>query len=145
MEFAGEWYLCRDATVRPIIRLRMRAVDGTFQAEYFLIDTGADRTVLSAAFWQRLQLPALGPPASSLSGIGGPGSSILVTSVLQLTSIDGHEITVPGDFAAFTNPADSEYSLLGRDLLRSFDLIVSREEGPIRLLAEVHSYQVVSP
>ena len=29
MEFAGEWYLCRDATVRPMIRLRMRAVDTT--------------------------------------------------------------------------------------------------------------------
>ena len=49
MRIDGEWLLCDDGIVRPVIRGEILAGDGTWQRAEFLVDTGADRTVFSAA------------------------------------------------------------------------------------------------
>src|SRR5712691_10181383 len=48
MLIAGAWRLRDDGVMRPIVRTRVLGSDGSLVAEDFLIDSGADRTVLSA-------------------------------------------------------------------------------------------------
>src|SRR5574341_1114368 len=58
MLIAGEWKLRDDGVMRPIVRARVLGSDGSLVAEDFLIDSGADRTVLSATLLARLPLLA---------------------------------------------------------------------------------------
>ena len=55
------------------------------------------------------------------------------------------EREVAGQFAAFTYPNASDMSILGRDVLNVFDVIVSRRRNEVVLLAEHHRYQIVGP
>lgn len=57
MLIIGEWQLCDDGITRPTVRAKVLGSDGSLVAEDFLLDSGADRTVLSAAVLARLQLP----------------------------------------------------------------------------------------
>jgi hypothetical protein len=44
---------------------------------------------------------------------------------------------VQGQFAAFTDPAASDLSVLGRDVLDHFDLIVSKRRNDVLILAGI--------
>jgi adenylate cyclase len=54
MRIDGEWLLCDDAIVRPMMRGEILAHDGSWQAIEFLVDTGADRTPASGLAHQQL-------------------------------------------------------------------------------------------
>ena len=56
MRINGRWLLCDDGIVRPVIRGEVLADDGSWQSVEFLVDTGADRTVLSALTLEALHL-----------------------------------------------------------------------------------------
>lgn len=56
-----------DGITRPIVYARVQAADGSLERDRFLIDSGADRTVLSADLLIRLALP----PAPNRHGEGG--------------------------------------------------------------------------
>jgi hypothetical protein len=77
-----------------------------------------------------------------LQGIGGASPHVLVTTVLELTRDDGGPARVRGEFAAFTDPAATDLSILGRDVLDNFDVITSRRRNQVLLLAGNHQYQV---
>ena len=47
--------------------------------------------------------------------------------------------------AAFTDPAAADLSILGRDVLDHFDVIVSRRRNEVLLLATNHRYQIQPP
>lgn len=59
MQINGEWLLCEDGVVRPVIRGRILGGNGSRTVVEFLVDTGADRTVLSAAILLTTDLPQL--------------------------------------------------------------------------------------
>lgn len=46
MRIVGEWRRFDDGVHRPVLRARLQASDGTFLEDLFLVDVGADRTVL---------------------------------------------------------------------------------------------------
>jgi hypothetical protein len=143
MEIAGKWVEMPDGVVRPLIRVTITAASGESEADVFLIDTGADRTVLSYAFLDRLQLPVDGGPADfGLQGVGGASPFVPVEAVLEFTTTDERPVKVRGRFAAFVDPAATDTSILGRDVLNNFDLIVSHRRAEIRLLAPNHRYRV---
>ncbi len=72
MLIVGEWQAGDDGTTRPVVRADVLGVDGRPVSEDFLVDSGADRTVLSAAILARLHLPVRrGQLGLTLSGIGG--------------------------------------------------------------------------
>jgi hypothetical protein len=72
MQIIGEWLLCTDGVSRPIVEARVAGTAGRAIDEHFLVDSGADRTVFSAALAGQLQLPVKQPPGSTaLVGIGG--------------------------------------------------------------------------
>src|SRR4029077_7765896 len=109
----------------------------------FLIDSGADRTVFSASLLARVRLPAKNtPPDFILSGIGGSSEFVLVTTIIEFIRDDGGAARVHGEFAGFTDPAATDLSVLGRDVLDNFDLIISRRRNEVMLIAPKHRYRI---
>lgn len=138
----GEWQLGDDGVMRPTVRARVGG-DGSPVPENFLIDSGADRTVLSAVVVTRLQIPGKSaPPGFTLSGIGGTSTFILVTTVVEFSRDDGGPVRLRGEFAGFTGPTATDLSILGRDVLDLFDLVLSRRRNEILLLASRHQYRI---
>jgi hypothetical protein len=144
MRIEGEWYACQDGVTRPVVRAHVDDVAGLPVSDRFLIDTGADRTVLSADFWRRIGIPGDRPPAGvSLVGVGGGTGFVVLRTVLQFLTDDGRVAMVRGELAAFTDPDATDLSILGRDVLDSVRLIVSRPDNEVLLLAANHRYRVL--
>jgi hypothetical protein len=144
MRIVGEWLECDDGVTRPIVRANVLNVGGQFIAERFLIDTGADRTVLSGDLLQDLRLSAISPSSSgTLMGVGGITTFALISTAIELTRDDGGPATIRGEFAAFTDLRATDLSILGRDVLDNFAVIVSRRRNESLLLAPNHRYDVV--
>jgi hypothetical protein len=110
------------------------------------VDSGADRTVRSAMRFASLGLPSqLPPPGVGLSGIGGSQVFVIVNTAIELVADEYTIARVQGGIWAFTNPAAAAMSILGRDVLDQFDLIVSRRRNEVLLLTTNHTYQVQPP
>jgi hypothetical protein len=75
-------------------------------------------------------------------GIGGSSEFVLVDTVLEFASQDGAPARVRGQFAAFTDPTATDLSILGRDVLNHFDLILSWRNTEVLLLTLAHTYRV---
>jgi hypothetical protein len=98
----GEWQRCDDGITRPLVRPTVLDVAGLALSEDFLIDSGADRTVLSASLLTRLRLPMQSPPLElSLSGVGGISAFVIVTTVVEFSREDGGTVRMRGEFAGF--------------------------------------------
>jgi Aspartyl protease len=146
MRIVGEWFACIDGVLRPVLEGSAADIAGSDCQERFLVDTGADTTVFAAGFVQRLGLPCGLPPAGvGLAGVGGAQAYVLVRTTLTLYADDGSPARIQGEFAAFTDPAATDTSILGRDVLAHFDLIVSRRRNEVVLLATNHGYRVEPP
>ena len=146
MVIAGEWRLGDDGVIRPAMCAKALAADGPYHVEVFLVDSCADRTVFSASLLAKLQLsPNTSVPGFGLKGIGGDSPFVLVSTVVEFTRDGGGPVHVRGEFAAFTDPAATDLSILGRDVLDLFDVIVSRRRSEVRFLAGHHQYRVEGP
>ena len=130
---------------RPIVRAQVFGADGRPVTDDFLIDSGADRTVLSTTLLARLQLPTRSAqPGLTLSGIGGESAFVVVTAVIEFLRDEGGPVRVRGEFAGFTDPTATDLSILGRDVLDHFDVLISRRHNEILLLAPRHRYRIES-
>lgn len=110
-----------------------------------MIDSGADRTVFREALLERLRLSIVPSPiGSTLAGIGGTSDFVSVTAILEFIRDDGGTARVRGPFAVFTDPEATEMSIIGRDVLDNFDVILSRRRSEVLLLAPNHQYRVAS-
>jgi hypothetical protein len=145
MRIVGAWRTCDDGVARPLLRGVLFTAQGQPLTEWFLIDTGLDQTVFSGVTCFRLGIPARVPGQGyRLMGIGGATDFVLITTEVEFTRDDGQVVRVRGDFAALTDPAATDFSVLGRDVLDNFDLIVSRHKDEILLLTGTHRYRVES-
>ncbi len=143
MEIVGEWFPCADGATRPVVYARVFGTGGTKIDVYFLVDSGADRTVFSAALADQLQLPVSQPTdGTALVGIGGESGYVLLSTVIEYTRDDGGPVRIRGEFAAFTDPRAADLSILGRDILNNFDVIISWPRKEFLLLAPNHHYRV---
>ena len=96
MLIAGEWQVGDDGVTRPIVRAQVFGADGRPVTDDFLIDSGADRTVLSTTLLARLQLPTRSAqPGLTLSGIGGESAFVVVTAVIEFLRDEGGPGTGP--------------------------------------------------
>jgi hypothetical protein len=143
MHVNGEWLVCEDGVIRPIVLGLIRAADGQMIQITFLLDAGADRTVFSVDF-----LSLLAPPRSSeaeqilLAGIGGRVSSITVDTVIGFTRDDGKVAAVRGPFTVFTESESAEMSVLGRDVTNNFSVIYDYPNRAVALLSRPHYYEI---
>jgi len=143
MRIVGTWRTCDDGVARPVLRGVLFGARGQPLTEWFLIDTGADQTVLSGSVYFRLGVPGRLPDRGyRLMGIGGATDFVLIATEVELTRDDGQVVRVRGEFAAFTDPAATDFSVLGRDVLDKFDLIISRRKDEIWLLTGIHRYRI---
>lgn len=74
MRINGEWYVGDEGIARPVIRGDIRGRDGSWQRTPFLVDTGADRTVFSAAMFALLGFPTITShdPSAGLAAVLKP-------------------------------------------------------------------------
>lgn len=141
MRIDGSWFLCDDGVLRPVIPSEVKAADGTWRKVRFLVDSGADRTVFSGDV-----LCALGfsgeQSSSGLEGVGGRVASVEVLTPIRMIRENGAEVQFNGRFAAFPDPTALDMSVLGRDILNLFAVIIDRKQDVVCLLAQDHSYLI---
>ena len=70
------------------------------------------------------------------------GEYAVVNTVVEFLRAEGGPARVRGEMAAFTDPTATDLSILGRDVLDHFDVIISRRRNEVLLLAENHNYHV---
>src|SRR6185295_416541 len=119
MRIDGEWLCCEDGMVRPVIRGDILAADGDWKAAEFLVDTGADRTVLSAPLLAKLNLAAI-DTREDISGLGGAADSVIVETQIQFEREGGRQVIFRGHYAAVTEVTALDISVLGRDVMDLF-------------------------
>jgi Aspartyl protease len=131
---------------RPAMPVDVLGAGGILFHRRFLVDSCADHTVLSAALLNDLGLPASPPPpALTFQGVGGTSPFVVISTVLEFARDDGGTARVRGQFVAFTDPQATDMSILGRDVLDHFDVIISRRRNEVLLLAPTHHYVVIGP
>lgn len=137
----GEWHECPDGITRPIIRADVQKSDGSWLSAELLVDTGADRTVLSGQVIFATKLPAT-PNPGLLGGFGGVANTILVNTVVRLTSRDGSIANVQARFAAVDTEEALDMSILGRDILNIFSVFVDYRGNQVLLIDRNHRVRV---
>lgn len=143
MRLDGEWLQCDDGIVRPVIRAEIEAGDGNWRAFELLIDTGADRTVISANVLASLSIATTASP-DRIGGVGGQIDTVIVSTRIRLMSDDGRRVAFRSNYAACTQLAALDMSVLGRDILEMFTLIVDRQSDVVALLGGTHGYTVTA-
>ncbi|HEX4592449.1 MAG TPA: retropepsin-like aspartic protease [Gemmataceae bacterium] len=142
MVIPGEWLDCDDGVVRPVLLGFVGHADGSWSRVRFLLDTGADRTVFTADVLDRSGLSPVGS-RDQLDGLGGTSPSVQVATSIVLLTIDGTPVVFRGQYAALTTVGALDMSVIGRDLLNEFVVIVDRPAGRVLLVGQNHSYQIV--
>jgi hypothetical protein len=141
MRINGSWRLCDDGIVRPVVWGEVRANDGSWVQAFFLTDCAADRTVFSENVWRSLGLAGVAATAR-LEGVGGSATSVVVETQIRMAQETGQTVLFKGHFAAFTDPAALDISVLGRDISNMFALIVDRPQDVVSLLGRGHQYKI---
>jgi len=142
MVINGEWLVCADGVMRPLIRCELQTGNGEWESVAFLVDTGADRTVLSTPVLAELGLLQETVP-EQLGGLGGLTEMVTVETVLRLTKDDTGKVTFRSQFAAVTEVEALDICVLGRDILGLFAIIVDEPQQTVCLLSQRHSYTIV--
>ena len=141
MRIDGQWYECDDGFVRPVIRGEILSANGRWEPTLFLVDTGADCTVFSAAIFDLLGFEPAETPRH-LGGIGGVTDSVQVPTRIRLPRDDGRYAVFHGRFAAVTDLEALDISILGRDIMEMFAVIVDQRNEIVALLAQHHRYLI---
>ena len=138
----GEWLLCDDGIVRPIMRGTILDGNGLWQDIKFLLDTGADRTVISASVLEALNQKGV-QPKDRIGGVGGLAESVDVTTQIRLVRDDGQWVTLRGTYAACLEHEILDISVLGRDILNLFAVIVDLAADRVVLLHGADRYSIL--
>ena len=141
MRIEGMWFLCNDGVVRPVIHGEILASDHSWVKVAFLVDSGTDRTVFSADKLADLHLHPIESP-DRLSGVGGSADSVVVATQIRFKNDEDGKAVFNGQFAGFTSQESLDMSVLGRDILNMFSLIVDRQGDTIYLLGQQHRYTI---
>jgi len=141
MRINGEWLLCDDGIVRPVVPGEVLASNGSWQRAEFLIDTGADRTVFSAAILSALRLKPVATQ-NRLAGLGGVMDCVIVETAIRLTREEGGKVVFRGRYAGVTVLEALDMSVLGRDITGLFAVIVDRPRNVVCLLRDRHRYTI---
>ena len=143
MRVNGEWVLCDDEVIRPVVPGIVRLADGQWVEVAFLLDAGADRTVFSPDFFDLLQpLEVSAPEPMQLAGVGGQAAAITVETTLGFIRDDGQQVTVRGTFGLFTEGESPDLPVLGRDVTNNFSVMYDYSSRTVALLAPPHYYEI---
>jgi hypothetical protein len=141
MYISGTWFLGADGLARPVIHGQLLTGHGTWIAAPFLVDTGADRTVLSAGLLQTLDLPHR-VAEERLGGLGSVVPFVVVDTQMRVAQEGGGPIVFRGAFAAVTAHDALDMSVLGRDITNRFAVIVDYPAQRVCLVGQRHAYRL---
>jgi predicted aspartyl protease len=141
MRIEGKWLLCDDGVERPVISGEIFGVDGSWESTQFLVDTGADRTVFSAATHAKLGLLPLATQ-DAVGGLGGVAESVVVETQIRLTRETGSSVLFRGQYAAVTQIDALDIDVLGRDITGLFAVVVDQPGNVVSLLGQRHRYTI---
>jgi hypothetical protein len=142
MRFNGEWLECDDGIVRPVVRAEILTGDGRWRAFELLVDTGADRTVLSANVLASLSVETMASQ-DRIGGVGGVVDAVAVSTQIRLSRDDDQKAVFRGSYTACTDQEALDMSVPGRDILEMFALIVDRRADVVAIIGAQHSYRIV--
>jgi predicted aspartyl protease len=137
----GSWLVCDDGVSRPIVRGEIQTAAGEWLEAPFLVDTGADRTVFSAAIASMLGVSSSATP-HQLMGVGGVSDSVLLQTALRLTTEAGTKAVFQGQFPAFIALESLDICVIGRDITNLFAVVVDRPREVVCLIGQRHGYVV---
>lgn len=141
MRINGQWFECDDGFVRPVVRGEILNADGRWEPAVFLVDTGADCTVFSAAILDVLGFDATAAE-ERLGGVGGVVESVRISTQIRLPRDDGGTAIFRGEYAAFTQLEALDMSVLGRDIMEMFAVLVDRSGDVVTLIRQPHRYAI---
>ncbi len=141
MRVNGEWLLCDDGIERPVIRGEIATCDGLWLAAEFLVDTGADRTVLTADMFSALGFSP-SHAHERIQGVGGVVDSVVLETRIRLSRDDAGRVIFRGRYVAVTDGETLDMSVLGRDITGLFAVIVDRPDDVVCLLGQRHRYRI---
>jgi aspartyl protease len=141
MQINGVWLICDDGVVRPLVRGEVLAGDGAWEGVEFLLDTGADRTVFSAATLAKLSLQPV-TAQEGISGLGGRADSVIVETQIRLTRETSAKVVFRGRYAAVTELVSLDIDVLGRDITGLFTVIVDQPGDVVCMLGQRHRYTI---
>jgi hypothetical protein len=141
MRINGIWQACDDEVIRPVIRGEIAIGNGRWLSTWFLVDTGADCSVICADDLLRLGLTPR-PSAANLAGVGGIAESVSVNTQIRLRCDDGSKASFRADFAACRDPESLDMSVLGRDITNLFAVIVDQPGATVCLVGQRHRYRI---
>ena len=141
MRINGSWVSNANGVLEPVLRVAVESAPGEWIEEAFLVDSGAEQTVLSPELIKSLDVPRR-PSLNQLIGIGGVISCLTVTTRLRLQREDGLPAMINGPFDGIPEGREGELSILGRDVLGNFALILDRPGRVISLLHGQHWYAI---
>lgn len=138
-----EYYLAAGGAKRPyvngLVELPAASMDRPLRVA-FLIDTGADRSVLSARDLARAGITLAGAPLGVVTtGVGGPAATRTVAGIITLGSVTVRlpllAFDLPAGVPSQGRPSTSDLpSLLGHDLLEHFILVLDSRGDRVLLL-----------
>jgi len=142
MRINGFWSVGTGKVSRPFITAYAFDTDGKKRDITFMVDSGADETVLDFDNYVKLGLSSLPSIETKLEGIGGTAAGVTVRVKLRFTKDDGVPIDVNIDLTACTEPTSLGMNLLGRDVLEHFSLIIDKPGDTVCLLHGLHRYVI---
>ena len=141
MRIDGEWALFDDRVTRPMVSGEVLAADGSWAKFPFLVDTGADRTVFSAAALAQLGFRAVASQ-DGISGLGGRAQSIVIETQIRFSRENTSKVTFRGQYAAVTEVESLDMCVLGRDVTGLFAVIVDQPSDVVCMIGQRHRYTI---
>jgi hypothetical protein len=75
--------------------------------------------------------------------LGGLAEAIYFETQIQLTRDGGGKVSFRGSYAAVVKDEALDFSVLGRDILSLFAVIINDPQRTVCLLSQCHSYIIV--
>ena len=141
MRISGEWNIGDDGIVRPVIQGEILTSRSLWIPAPFLVDTGSDQTVFSAAILADLSLQSRAAQ-DQIGGGGGVVNSVIVETQIQFRREAGRMVVFRGQYRALTEVEALDISVLGRDIMELFSVIVDRPGNVVCLLGQRHRYTI---
>jgi hypothetical protein len=141
MRIEGRWLPGPGGVARPVLDGYLAAPGGFQLALSFLIDTGADSTILAPDGAQHLSGVAQPTPTGATAiGIGGALPMHELAVDLLLPTHAGQRARIHGPLPIVLTLGALELSVIGRDVLDQFTLIYDHPQGLLFLLTPPDTY-----
>jgi predicted aspartyl protease len=133
--------MCDDGVQGPVLPAKILPRSGEPVPCTFLVDTGADHTVIPAELLRDLGLPSV-PSTRQIGGVGGVVESVLIHPQVMFLKDNGDWLTVAIQCFAFTIDNAVDMPILGRDVTNLFALIVDHASDVVCLVRDRHRYVI---